>query len=234
MAEWSDLNSVADENVSAVNSVAIANISTINGLATPSGSSYEDFTTFTIGADENSDLTVTSTKIDIDTLRRDATTYVYKDYTANYFDDFEIQFEVETTAFSANNATFSMGLSNTIGDFSDFISGNDGLYCTWIKINTVPNIRTAVGDRDTPASNSFQEIASVHPLRYYTWTRSGTALTLNAYSDSGRSSLVFSRSATVTTAAKRYLYGMFSRNDDASGTAEATGYIQNLEIVSVA
>lgn len=49
---------------------------------------YEDFTTYT-EVDEDSDITVTPSKCDVDTLRRDALSYVRDDNGAAHFGDIE-------------------------------------------------------------------------------------------------------------------------------------------------
>ena len=69
---------------------------------------FENLLTYT-EVDSAGDLTVDSTSVVFDTMRRDAISYVYKDHGAGYFGNFDIDFEFEITS------------GNTIG-FKSFLS----------------------------------------------------------------------------------------------------------------
>ncbi len=67
------------------------------------GDNFEDFTTYT-EVDEQNDITITQYKIEWDSMRRDADSYVYKDMGVNYFADFEHYINVNITDVEAGDA----------------------------------------------------------------------------------------------------------------------------------
>ena len=83
----------------------------------------ENLLTYT-EVDSAGDLTVDSTSVIFDTMRLDAVSYVYKDFGASYFSDFDIDFEAEITASDVGGETDIFCLSNTIGTRQDTIDNN--------------------------------------------------------------------------------------------------------------
>ena len=194
-------------------------------------SPYIDFTEFTV-VDQNSDFTITQHKIDVDTMRRDAVSYIYKDYGVDAIDNFELQFEAEVTVSGLyGNMTFAC-ISNTIGTRQDQINANDG-----ITIQTYGDggdtDKTEVQIQDDNLSNSDlynPGLGSYLPLWYYTWIRSGTTLVLNVFSDSDRSVLVDTLIITCVSTPFRYLHAVTSRENASSGANTVTGYVQNMQL----
>ena len=85
---------------------------------------YEDFTTYT-ESDPESDITVTSTKVDVDAIYRKVQSgYVRKDFGEDYFSaDFEIDIEVQVTAMDLYTSHFFFVLCDAAAnDFQADIS----------------------------------------------------------------------------------------------------------------
>jgi hypothetical protein len=157
-------------------------------------------------------------------MPRSAVTYVYKDYGANYFGDFQIDFEVEITASQSDGlAVFALG--NTAGTFDDLLTANSGLVAA--MDNSGGNLRLYV--QSIPSAAQLSNLSgSTMPLRYARFTRSGTTLTFTTYSDSGRTSQVATVSTTCSTTLFRYLMALTNR--DSTGSAYISGYHQNIEL----
>lgn len=200
----------------------------ISGEAPPV-SPYEDLTTFT-EVDEDSDITITSEKCTVDTMRRDAVSYVYKDYGVTYFDDFDVDFEVEVTAGDNEGNAIVFAFSNTIGTLQDMNVANDCLECSIYNNNG--NLRFALICRNTDNSDTYFNGGDTSILLYTTLTRSGTTLTWTLYSDSDRTVVVDTLSITSETGAKRYLYVAASRDIGTVPADTISFYTQNVEIIT--
>ena len=205
----------------------IAKIGSIS--SPPPAPSYEDLTTFT-EVDEDSDITLTTDKCDVSTMRRDAVSYVYKDYGVSHFGDFDIDFEVEVTAGDNEGNAICLALSNTIGTLQDMNVANDCLECS--VYNNSGNLRFALICRSTDNSDFYYDGGDTSNLMYCTVTRSGTTLTLTLYSDASRTVVVDTLSLTSESGAKRYLYVCSSRDIGSVPADTITFYTQNVEIVT--
>jgi hypothetical protein len=175
---------------------------------------YEDLTTFT-EIDPTDVLAVAADDITFTGLTRLTTTYVYKDFGADYFADFSINFEYKVTANSSGGLNFNgmfIALSNSIGEREAIRTANgniQGLLCgnsgasRFIGLCETKNGANVASAFFTPALN----------VNYFcTLARVGTALTLKIYSDAARTSLVSQLSLTVLALPFRYLYPVQSVN----------------------
>jgi len=130
---------------------------------------YEDLSTFT-EVDANSDITLSATTATFDTMRRDADSYVYKDYTASHFGSYEHDFEFKVSAADAGSDTILWGVTNDPGAFVDMSNGQ-----------IVYHSRTTDGSAyrillyDKGNSNYDLYICSVNTPYYLTVARSGTS-----------------------------------------------------------
>lgn len=181
---------------------------------------YEDFTTFT-EVDPNSKWTVDSaTKVSTNQLPTRDNSYIYKDYGAAYFGDFEHYFDFQVTTKSIDGLTPEVviwGLSNEIGTYNNWTNYE------YIRAKCSPSnfaLRlVAGGAADETGTLSY---ATTY---YAAISRTGTSLTLEVYSssalrDSGGSGDVDSWSVTAATTTFRYLYA----GTGESGSPDA-GYI---------
>lgn len=191
-------------------------------------SSSQDLTTYT-EVDSAGDLTVTSTKVDFDTMQVVADAYLYKDFGAGYFGDFDIDFEAEITASATGSIAVLIGIGNTAGSRADWESANDGMFL--YALNNAGNIELWLKCSNTDNLDSYTPAAgSTMALRYFSFKRSGTTLTLEIYSDSSRTVLVDTLTVTSESGTKRYLHAVASR--DSVGTATITGYTQNFSEIT--
>lgn len=222
------INGIPIANIAEVNGISVASIDSINGV-TLTASPYEDLSTFT-EVDSAGDLTVATYRVDYDTMRRDASAYLYKDYGAGNFTDFEIQFEMEITAAGNQANNMIAGVSNTVGTLSDHDSAGDGLVIVGYNSGA-----SALGlyliDYPTLNNDSYITASASISLLYCTLTRSGTTATLDLYSDASRTTLVDSLSVTCATTAYRYLYAVASLGSGVSGSITITGHNKNFEII---
>ena len=60
-------------------------------------------------------------------MRRDAVSYVYKDYGVNYFADFEIDFAFNINGGTGVGHATLISFSNTIGTLADQATANDSI-----------------------------------------------------------------------------------------------------------
>jgi hypothetical protein len=179
--------------------------------------------------DEDSDIIITNTRAAFDTMRQDANSYVYKDFGVDYFGDFEVKFEAEIT--QSNTVVPQVVLcafSNTIGSKQTMVDATDGLIVSIDYNSSAGNITTAIkclGENDW---DTFVEGGSTTPLRYYTFKRSGTVLTLDIYSDPNRLILVDAMSCTCEIENKRYFTALAGQG--VGSGAAMSGYTQNFLI----
>lgn len=198
-----------------------AAINKINGLSAVAGG--EDFTTYT-EVDAGGKLTVISSKITAANLLRNEDSYVYKDYTAGFFNALDIDFEVFISSVSdAGQGIAVMGL--TVSIVNDTTAwGTSDIGVLFLAETTIRLIRGNQVAFDSSIT------LTVNTLYYCTLARTASSdtVTCTIYSDAGRTSVVdtLSISGYGTGTTYRYLYGLASFN-----TVEAVrfdGYIQNM------
>jgi len=185
----------------------------------------ENLTTYT-EVDSAGDLTITSASAAFDTMPRQVVSYVYKDFGASYFSDFDIDFEFQITAISTTGIATVFSLSNTIGTFQDQLTANDGLIV--VVYGNTSNFQIQIRDENTDTTDLYTYGGTSTPILYCTAKRNSTTFTLDVYSDSGRTALLDTLSISCETGAKRYLSVVQSR--DAGSGDSITGYSQNYEI----
>lgn len=225
MADIAKINGIQIGNVAKINGIDIGNVAKINGT-TVNLVTFEDLTTFT-EVDSDGDITITADSCAYDTMRRDAVSYVYKDYGAGYFGDFSIDFEFAISAQSlANNMIF--GLSNTIGTLTDHDTANDGL--TILGYHSGSSIGVYLVDYPTANNDSYTTAGSAIGPIYATFVRSGTTATFYIYSDSNRSVLVDTLTVTCSNTTYRYLYVLASLNSGIDPAQWITGYASHVAL----
>ena len=192
---------------------------------------FEDFTTYT-EVDPNSDITVTSSKLDVDTMRRDALSYVRKDKGSGHFEDFEHLVTIPLTSVSADH----MGLGHwVIANSSDTHvqrdDNNDGLSITSYRWPTA-TYRIFLKDHTNDGEDFY--VTSINTTYYLTIERSSTTCTCKIYSDVSRETLLDTLTITCGTGTYQYIYGISSRENPSSGSRTATGYTENLDLQEAA
>jgi len=189
-----------------------------------------DYTTFT-EVDPSSDITVTANEITIDTLRRDVSAGVYKDFGTDYFSgDFEFEWDFDFTAEVGNyGATSLFALTPTnLLTREDRLAANSG-FDVYIGIDTGNAIRTFLRDWVTDSADQTGSGYTVPRRFWYTLTRVGSTITLKIYIDSDRTSLY--DTLTINNGAApsyRYLYAMSSFESTFAPTDTLSGNLRNL------
>ena len=186
---------------------------------------YEHLVEYT-KVDSGGDITLSCTRADFNTIRKNAVSYVYKDFSASYFGNFKVEFEAEITA-SDSSAEVDLYITDTIGTREDTIDNNDGY--TIIFWNDPGNLTIRIKDESNDNVDFYFHSGPTIGLTYFTFERNDTTLTLEIYSDAGRTILIDTLSVVCTTTSKRYLYAIAGR--DFPGTETITGYTQNFEII---
>jgi hypothetical protein len=122
-------------------------------------------------------------------MRRDANTYVFKDYGADYFKDFDFEFELEITAGDTQGNALLCAVSNfPSGGFQNLRNNNDCIG-VW-AYNNANDLRIYLSDYNTDNDDFYVDGGSTSNRLFCTFKRVGTTATLDIYSDSGRTSLV--------------------------------------------
>lgn len=184
----------------------------------------EDFTTYT-ELDEAGDITVTSSKVSWDTMERNVTSYVYKDYGASYFGDFTHYFETLTTAYVTYGVAACWALANIV---------TEGRY---IDLNATDSLRVIHNNDDAvyklflANAGSWIDITTLSSdtVYYCTVQRSGTTLTLWVYTDAEKTVLYDTLTCTCSTTLFEYIYSCMSYDMGEAGRS-TTAYTENLDL----
>ncbi|MFA4818111.1 MAG: fibronectin type III domain-containing protein [Parcubacteria group bacterium] len=161
-------------------------------------------------------------------LLRNQTAYVYKDFTANFFDNLSIDFEMYTNTTSANSSQGELGLTvGTVGSTNSWATTDARVMAT--KNGSGAYVFTLARGAAPAASQSYTGAGNT--LYYCTLGRTAGSDTINLYiySNATRSALVSTLSvAGFGTNKFRYFYPISSNNN---ATAAAwTGYFQNINL----
>lgn len=194
---------------------------------------YEDFTTYT-EVDEDGDITVTATKSDVSTMRRDALSYVKYDYGASYFGDFEHYVDIHLGANCAQYssiAIWSLTTTSTNNTIQDCLDNDDGFGVYIYHTNVFGTIGLYINDYTNDNSDNYSGLV-VNTSYYLIVSRSGTTATCKIYSSSGRDAgdLVDTISITCNSTAQRYLFVTMSREGSTATEAVLDCYTENLDL----
>ena len=200
----------------------------------------EDFRTWT-EVDSAGDITRTAPSVSWDTMRRDADSWVVKDYKAGFFGDFEIQFTLQFSNIEAGNISSRDicvigALSNTVGNFADMFL-DDVLLILPLQNGSTDDVFDFKCRQFTGGVQDWQAIDTTDRglVPYYlTWKRVGATVTLQIYSDSDR--LILLDTITENAAdqtAYRYIVVLASYNPVGGDPGDySSGVISDLEVIS--
>jgi len=186
----------------------------------------EDFRTYT-EVDADADITVTQTKCDVSSMRRDADSHVYKDMGVGHFGDFEHKFTMRCSAHQLSSSSGVWGLSNGAHTIGDKYTADVGLmvYCYDSSNQITVNLQDA-----GTALNARQNIV-VNTTYYCTVDRSGTTLRLRIYSDAARTTLKWTLSGVCVNTTFRYIEAVQSRESaDADAANTISAYVEDLDL----
>lgn len=185
----------------------------------------EDLTTYT-EQDTGTNLTVTATKVNVVGIDGFDDAYLYKDYTADFFNAIDALFETLCSNVGTNFPTEGgCGFSNVAGAYRATI-GSTAPWASWTTSATFSLVRGSYAARDDYAAS----LSTIYYCRMERAAGSDT-ITLKIYSDSGRTTLLDTLSiAGLGTATKyRYAYAFVHHASDESNT-EFTGYLENIDL----
>ena len=228
MADIAKINGIDIANVAKINGIDIANIAKINGQTVSIGIDYEDLTYFNV-IDSDSDITVTANRLDFDSMRRDATAYVFNDYGVGFFTDFEIEFEFAITNGGYTSQAIFAAIGNTPGTLSNIDGTRDAV--TVFSYEFGGGARIYLADYDNYVFDYYQHaLSGIGPI-YCTLTRSGTTATLAMYTDAAKTTLLDTLSVTCTAVPYRYLTVCASLGSGVDPAYTQTGYTKDFKII---
>jgi len=172
--------------------------------------------------DEDDDITVTSSKYDVSSMRRDAESYVRADMGAGHFSDFEHLVTVHVSSVDSHGAASFWGLSNSSNTYGQQDDNDEGL-AGWLWYNEI-------GVCDFTNDNEDWYVGSPPDTYYCTIKRDGTTLSMKIYSDADRTDLLDTLSITCGTDTYQYVFGVMSRESDADPSDSISFYSENLDL----
>lgn len=188
----------------------------------------EDFTTYT-EVDSAGDITVAANLITVDTMRRDADSYVKYSYPANTFGNFVHTYAFNWTASSADTAVSGVWmLSNSSYTLADAITNNDGI-CSFLYRAASNNYRFNIYYNDTAAEDYIQW-TSAPGQRYVRVQRNGTQLVAVIYTDAAMTTIEDTLVLTVPNTAYANIVFPFSRDSAPTDTPSTTYTVGDLNL----
>lgn len=189
----------------------------------------EDFTTYT-EVDPGPHLTVTSTKATIASGNDNNLYALYKDMGADFFDQLDVDFTIQLDTPVDGDSLLGMAVINTASPGTEeggSLLGTTDLFCCMYWSTT-----TALWlNRGNFAAAGDQNFSLSTGTPYYcTVTRSagGDTVTLDIYSNSGRTTLIDTLSVSGYGTVKwQYSYGFM--NAEFNGNDRLNGFVENLD-----
>jgi len=194
----------------------------------------EDFTGYT-EVDPDTTITVTATKIAVDECSDD--TYVYDDKGADHFGaSWDHDYEHTSRDISSGDKQGAVAVSNTVDDAAAWLSNNNeavGAYFRRYYDVGYKNRYFICDYEDGDTDGSSYECDATGTKYYLTFKRtSETNVSLEIYSDSGRTSLEDTVSVTITSG-RRYRY-IFGIEHSAAGSVTVDFDVENLDLQEAA
>jgi len=194
---------------------------------------YEDFTTYTEINDGSNHINLIGTNhIDSTLKRNDDNCSLFYDYGTAYFENFTHYLDIRVNQKGNSDFAFLWALSNDLDDWKGLLD----------------NSKTALGigaydSYDNPYVLSIREVhsgvqyisdwttAQINIWYYLIIRKTGTAFTMEAFSDSGRTTSVYNFSLTLQANHKfKYVFGCMSYNS--GNDIQSDHDIENLALVS--
>jgi hypothetical protein len=193
------------------------------------GPTYEALESYTMVNSENK-LTAYNTTITWSNLQQNDDFYAYKDFGADYFGDYDIEWESEM--FNSEEQTSQVvfiALSNDLGAWETFNSQNAGIIVdAWYQTGLWNfRMRDFNGDAQD-VDSTVGDVIYWGPF-YFKFERSGTTCTCKIYDDSNRTNLIMSLSITGQSTPYRYMHAVNSR--DAGSDRACWGHSRNFNII---
>jgi len=190
---------------------------------------HEDLSAYT-KVDETGYLTIASTKVTVASMIREAVAYLYKDFGAAYFSDFEIQFEYRVSSDHNDNQASCVLLFVT-NDLGTYYNTSDGSAVT-AGLEAGEKYPLEVGDRAVAFSHYDFDFDTVY---YGTFIRVGAVNSYKLYSDEARTVLVKEVERTDGTTGTTYRYLKVATSYGYAGSyagAKISCYVDKIKIIS--
>ena len=187
----------------------------------------EDLTTYT-EVDVPGVLTVTSTKVTAANLDDDLTVYLYKDFGVDFFNGFDVDFEILIEATSGGLGRMFMGFANSVATWWNW--ANTAVGVTLRADSGTPNQIQMT--RGRAVAQDTYDNAQDDTIYYCSLKREANSdtVTLEIYSDSARLALVDTLNVAGFGAGTKYRYFYAANGPDSSaGGRDFDGYHQNFD-----
>lgn len=183
--------------------------------------------------DPNNRYALATTKNTYTGIKREDTCHVYKDFTADHFEDFEHLIEINFENGAGLKAfTGLWGMVNNTANlcWREMYTNKKGLSSHIYRYSSGTtyqlNLRCNEGEQD----DSFLWLTDVGRTRYLTIERANTTLTCKVYTDSDRLNLEDTLTCTVVTTKYRYLAAAMSYNANSYPNRVISGYFDKLDL----
>jgi hypothetical protein len=193
----------------------------ISGFGLLLSGTPENFTTYT-KVDPGGYVSVTSLTATVTAMPRSAVAYVYKNFGAGHFGDFELQFESQLSAVQPGAGLFILILANNVGASSQMADTAIGVSSSYDGTT----YKFVLGDGRV--SYTFCVIPNPFVLYYFDLSRTGSLTTLSIYASSTYTNPV----ATLTcTIGDKFQYLYVAQSAGVAGDMPTvSGKVQNLII----
>ena len=187
----------------------------------------ENLTTYT-EVDPNSTITVSSSRVTVHGMRRNAYEYICKDFGAGYFNEIDISFAFYLASTSKAECAANVALSNNnegrwlspIVSFFIFRSRTQSNWEVYYRVGNNNAVLIYSGfSSDTVYYARMRRAASADKIYFY------------LYSDAYHNNLIASANDTIDAGwAFRYFYPVMSSNIGYGGAADFNGYFEKFDL----
>lgn len=186
----------------------------------------ENLTTYT-EVDPNSTITVSSSRVTVDGMRRNAYEYICKDFGAGYFNEIDISFAFYLASTSKAGCAANVALSNN----------NEGKWLSPIvsfyifrELPSVWEVYYQVGNNDAVLIDSGFSSDTVYYARMRR-AASADKIYFYLYSDAYHNNLIASANDTIDAGwAFRYFYPVMSSNIGYGVAVDFDGYFEKFDL----
>lgn len=191
----------------------------------------QDFTTYTL-VNPNGTLSATTSRMTATNATDQEVAYGYKSFGSGFFTgNFTHTFAFQATLLT-DNGLVMWAMANSLGTEHDLRDVGSEIDCEFYD-NGVGDYRIGLYETISGGHQFGAGIViSLNTTYYVTITRVGTTLTLNVYSDSGRTTPISGSPKTMTlgsAVAYQYIYGI-QGTDYGHAAKLDSGYIENLDL----
>ena len=184
-----------------------------------------DPSTYTAAGANSSVIATSSTTVTVTSIQNGHEAYLSKDYGAGEIGDFELLLTFNVSADSGTPIYYPIGVSNTVGDFADLDTANDGIV---VYANTLfGSTFLRIMDLDSSTNSSLADPLSSSTDYFLTFERSASTATLTIRTGSHSGTVVDTLTHTVST--DLFRYNFLSQSSGTSGTSTASYTLDDID-----